>query len=396
MKSLIDPAWLNAIKARDPEPEVRVYSIGHEGKSNLHLPGIGTKTFTWIQAAVQWIADKLNLGTAVFDRHDPTTNSHEGRVQIGEVVGKAVRHVGDRLNTLAAVYIYPQFKTRPLDVASIEAEIEYSHDGFQAWPTAIRNVSGIALGNSGIDNPGFPGATLLGAVQAYVQAFAGDIGSTTMNLSDVQAAVKELGLKPSQVFAVADIMSDATVAEESRKSYQDTLNANARLKQERDEARNSLNKAENDKAEAEKKFNQMQLRSKSSSLIDPILADPNRKLDDKAKVFIKRNLGNFTTTAADEDGLKTELGKFVDNMAAEYTALAKDVFGVTTPANPAAQPPTLPPGLFVVNPQQKQEQQAPTNQSPPTTRDEMLKAEMNPNLNPLIPGGKAAAELQKT
>jgi len=307
LDDIIDPYFIRGIKDRDPHPEIKVYSIGHEGQANLHLPGIGQKTLTWIQAAVHWVKDKLRIGTAVFDRHDPNTNSHEGRTQIGEVVGTAVKQIGDRLNTLAAIYIYPQFKSRPLDVASIEAEIEYAHDGFQAWPTAINRVSGIALSNSGIDTPGFPGATLLGAVQAYVQAFGGEIqGANNMNLSEVKQAAKDLGLRPSQIFAVEDIMGDTVVAAEVQKAKSTLQNAADRWKGEVDNHKEKLAKLENEKADSDKKLQQFQMQSKGATVIDGIITD--RKLDTKAAAYVKRVYpAKFTTTAVDEDTLKRNL-----------------------------------------------------------------------------------------
>lgn len=390
INDIVDPYWLEQVKKTDPHPEIRVYSIGHEGQSNLHLPGIGNKTFTWIQAAVQWIGDKLRLRTPVFDRHDPNSNSHAGRTQIGEVVGKTLKQIGDKMNVLAAVYVQPAYKTRPLDVASIEAEIEYDHDGFQAWPTAVNHVSGVALSNSGIDTPGFPGATLLGAVQAYVQAFAGEIGATTMNLSDVKQAAKDNGWSPTQIFGVDDIMADTKVVAKVKEDHQHTLNANERLTRERDEVKTKLTQAENEKAEAEKKWKQSQVISKSASVLDTLLADPNRKLDDKAKAFVKRNMKNFTAEADDEAALKTELGKFVDTTVNEYQELAKDVFGVSVeaPAAPEAgqNPFTIPNDVLVG--QQNQETKPPAPSNEPITRDEVLSAEMNPEYNPLIPGSK--------
>jgi len=385
---------LRRIKETDPSPEIRVYSIGHEGQANLHLPGIGNKTFTWIQAAVQWLADKLNLGTAVFDRHDPTTNAHSGRTQIGQVIGKSVTHIGNRLNTLAAIHIFPQFKSRPLDVASIEAEIEYDHDQQQAWPTQIRNVSGIALSNSGIDNPGFPGATLLGAVQAYVQAFGGELnGDKTMNLADVKQAVKDLGLKPTQVFGIDDIWTDAPVVEKVREAKNTLQQAADRWKETVDGVRERVASLENEKATVEKTLQQFQMTSKSSSVIDSILNDPNRKLDDKAKMFVKRNLKTFKTEATTEDALKVDLAKFVDTAEVEYKELAKDVFGVVdTPANPGSQF-KLPPNVYVDAQKPTTPPTAPI--APPTTQDDVIHAEMNPDVNPFIPGGKAAATLQK-
>ena len=387
IEGIVDPLRLEQIKANDPDPDIRVYSIGHEGEASLHLPGIGKKTFTWIQAAVQWINDKLSIGTPVFNKHNPNSNSHAGREQVGEVVGKAMRYIGDRLNTLAAIYIKPQFRSRPLDVASIEAEIEYEQDGSQAWPTAIKNVSGVALGTSGIDNPGFPGATLLGAVQAYVQAFGGDIGDNKMNLSEVKQAVKDLGLSPSQVFPVDDIMGDTAVAGKVKEAKSTLQNAADRWKAEVDGGREKYTKLENEKAGSDKKLQQIQMQSKSNTLIDPLLTD--RKLDDKAKVFVKRNLKNFTATATDEDGLKIELGRFVDDANKEYQELAKDVCGVDIGKPDNTEEYKLPPEFTVDGNKPPQSPQSPET---PTTREGVARAEMNPDTNPLIPGGKAAKE----
>lgn len=392
LDDIIDPYFIRGIKDKDPHPEIKVYSVGHEGKANLHLPGVGQKTLTWIQAAVHWVRDKLRVGTAVFDRHDPNTNSHVGRTQIGEVVGTAVKQIGDRLNTLAAIYIYPEHKSRPLDVASIEAEIEYAHDGFQAWPTAINHVSGVALSNSGIDTPGFPGATLLGAVQAYVQAFGGEMqGANNMNLSDVKQAAKDLGLKPSQIFAVEDILGDTVVAAEVQKAKSTLQNAADRWKGEVDGHKERIAKLENEKADSDKRLQQLQMQSKSVTVIDSLITD--RKLDAKATAYVKRNLPKFTTTATDEDMLKRELGVFVDNTSKEYQEVAKDVFGIDPGKQDAAstqqsgQQFKLPPELLAGG--QKQTQTQTPVYRP---REDVLSDEMNPALNPFIPGGKAAQE----
>ncbi len=398
LEEMVDAATMRNLKARDAHPEIRLYSIGHEGDANLHLPGLGTGILTWIQAAIQAIADKLEIGTAVFDRHNPDTNSHEGRTQIGEVVGKAVKKIGERLNTLAAIYVYPQFKSRPLDIASFEAEIEFDHNEHEAWPTNIRNVSGIALSNSGIDNPGFPGATLLGAVQAYVQAFEGEFGDNKMNQSDVKKAVSELGLTPSQLFGIDTIMGDAAVVGKVKEAKESVFNMSERVRQERDSARESVTSLENKNAEISKQLQQHTMQSRSVSVLDVVLADPERKLDDKAKIFVRRSHKNFTTAAENEDALKVDIVKFVEASVTEFGELAKDVFGVAVGNVPANNPLTftLPDNLTV----EGQPPMVSTPQTPPTipnTREEVLQHEMNPDVNPLIPGGKAAAaEARKT
>ncbi|MCW4050808.1 MAG: hypothetical protein NWE89_13840 [Candidatus Bathyarchaeota archaeon] len=392
LDDIVEPLTMQYIKEKDPSPEIRVYSIGHEGKSNLKLPGIGVKTFTWVQAAVRWLADKLRIGTAVFDRHAPDTNSHEGRMQIGQVVGKTVKQIGDRLNTLAAIHIFPQFKSRPLDIASFEAEILYDHDEVQAWPVNIKNVTGIALGSSGTDNPGFPGATLLGAVQAYVQAFAGEIGDKTMNQSDVKSAVKELGLKPSQIFEIGDIMGDSAVDAKVKEVTKDHFAMAKRVGEERDASRTQVVKLENEKAEMEKTLQRHTTQSRSAAVLDSILANPELKLDDKAKVFVKRNLKSFETTATDEDTLKTDLGKFVGEQVKEYGEVA-ELFGAKDTTTPGT---LIIPKEFTVEGQKATDSTIKVPAEIPSTRDEVLKEEMDPKLNPLIPGGEAAEKAQQT
>lgn len=393
LNEIVEPFVMERLKREHPYPEIRVYSVGHEGKANLNLPGIGTKTFTWIQAAVQWISDKLRIGTPVFDRHDPNTNSHEGRVQIGEVVGRMTKTIGDRFNTLAAIHVLPQFKSRPLDVASIEAEIEFDHDDHQAWPTNIANVSGVALSSSDTDQPGFPGATLLQTVQAYVvQAFEGEKGEIKMNQSDVKKAAIELEMKPSDIFGIDDIMSDNTVTTKVKKDNENLYNNSDRFKQERDKARETVTTLEGKVADSEKKILQHEILSKSTTIIEAVLADPARKLDDRAKVFIKRNLGSFASTAENEDALKVDVEKFVDSTVTEYAEVAK-VFGVDIQQVPAPAPAgiTLPASLTVEG--QTIPPTTPLFQQPsaiPPPREEVLAAEMNPDTNPFIPGGKAA------
>jgi len=388
LDEMVDPTTMRNLKAREEHPEIRLYSISHEGEANLKLPGIGNATFRFIQAAVKLVADKLKIGTPVFDSHTSDTNSHEGREQIGEVVGKAVKKIGERLNTLAAIYVYPAFKSRPLDIASFETEILFDHDGKEAWPRDIKDVSGIALGNSSTATPGFPGATLLGAVQAYVQAFAGELGDNKMNQSDVKAAIAELKLSPSDLFSVEDVVADKKV----RTNLQE---AATRVGKERDTAREKVAELENQNAEKDKKLLQHDVQSKSASVFDAILADPTRKLDDNAKKFIQRSLKNFSSTAEDEATLKVDVGKFVDASVVEYGELAKDVFGVKvaeTPANPPAF--TLAPEQTVIGQQQTTPAQQAANIPP--TRDEALAEEMDPSKNPLIPGGSAAKEALKT
>ncbi len=170
--SMIPQDTLERIKRTDKRPEIKVFAIAHEGTAHASELSFGMKlkkAFNYVKDMIIRIHEKLQIGTPIFNRHKDT-NEHIGREQIGELVGKAVRYVGEKLATLAAIYIYPEHRKLPLDVASFEANIEYipkSKD--KAEVIDIDDITGIALSNSAIDRPAFEGATLLGVVQAFIQ-----------------------------------------------------------------------------------------------------------------------------------------------------------------------------------------------------------------------------------
>ena len=79
----------------------------------------------------------------------------------------------------------------------------------------------------------------------------------------------------------------------------------------------------------------------------------------------------------------------------EYKELAKDVFGVEVSDQTTDDPLIfkLPPNL-TVDGQTQDRPRAP--ETAPLDREAVLADEMNPDFNPLIPGGKAAQEALKT
>jgi len=170
--SMIPADTLERIRRTDKRPEVRVFSIANEGVAKGNEVKFGMK----VQKAIQYVKDmivkigeRLNLGTPVFHRHGQT-NETSGREQIGEVVGKTVKYIGDKLSTLAAIYIYPEHRKLPLDVASFEANVEYIPKADNKGEAVdVDDISAIALSNSAIDKPAFETATLMGIVQCFMQ-----------------------------------------------------------------------------------------------------------------------------------------------------------------------------------------------------------------------------------
>lgn len=170
--SLISADTLERIKRTDRRPTIKVFAVAHEGTAHGTELSFGAKlqkAFGYVKDMIIRIGERLQIGTAVFNRH-VDTNEHAGRLQIGEVVGKAVKYIGGKLSSLAAIYIYPEHRNLPLDVASIEAEVEYMpKTKDKAEVIDVSNITGIALGHSAIDKPAFKDATLLAVVQAFIQ-----------------------------------------------------------------------------------------------------------------------------------------------------------------------------------------------------------------------------------
>jgi len=175
--SMIPQDTLERIKHTDKRPEIKVFAIAHEGEAQGTELSFGMKmkkAFGYVKDMIVRINEKLQMGTPIFNRH-ADTNEHAGREQIGELVGKTIKYVGNRLSALAAIYIYPQYRKLPLDIASFEANVEYIPKSKEAAEVIdVEEITGIALSNSAIDTPAFKNATLLGVVQAFIKPEKGD------------------------------------------------------------------------------------------------------------------------------------------------------------------------------------------------------------------------------
>ena len=155
------------IKTKDPHPLFQAYIVGHEGEATPNMVGLGTKTLHWFSSAVNKLWQKMKYGTKIFHGHN-LDSSHEGRQSIGEVVGKTIKTIKDKVNAIAITYIYPEFRGLPLDVASIEADVRINPDD-SVHGVDVGDITGIALGNSAVEKPAFAGATLLSQIQAMAR-----------------------------------------------------------------------------------------------------------------------------------------------------------------------------------------------------------------------------------
>lgn len=358
---------LSRIKAKDEHPLIKVYGVGQEGEAKGKLVGLGTQVIQYLQHAIVKLGDRLRMGTKVFSRH-ADTNTHDGREEIGEVVGKTIKTIGGKLSALAAIYIAPKFKDVDLDVASIEAEAELSFDSAgNAFVDDFQNITGIALSNHNIDTPGFPGATLMGALQAFTESNPrkGALQmSDKLTVADIKKAISDGGHKVTDFFDKSAILSLPEVVEHVRKEKQEEYEHAKRVERKLGEEREAQLEKEKEWSEKESKFKQEAAKISSTKLLETVVAD--RKLDDRQKAFVTKNLGKFEPDTSGDDANKRAMDKWMDGQLTEFKELATLITG-KEPSNEDPKPQLTP------------------TPSAGTEGDPPLPEMMDPAKNPYIP-----------
>ena len=325
---MIPPARLREIKLNDPRPVFKAFVVGHEGEARGVMLGVGNIVKRWYRSAIEKLHEKIAAGLQLFHGH-AASNDTVGRTAIGEVVGKKAMQIGTRLSSVVACYIYPDFHHLPLDVASIEADVELEQDKKSGLFVAdVSQVTGIALGNSAIDTPGFEGATLLGQLQAFAKTKK--IGDELMDITieDVKSFLKAEKVQPSDVFGVDVITSDPAVKgyveTETRRAVAGEYAHRKRTEEGFDKTREEFEKRA---TASEALVSQLRLDA-AKGQVGGLFAKQaaERKLTDQQAKFVQARLARFTPQKVEEVG--KEFNFYLDAEIDEYGRLAKDVFGV--------------------------------------------------------------------
>jgi len=333
--SLVSQWDYRRIRQVDPKPLFRAYVVGHEGSFTPTAVGIGKIVTTWFEGAVRKLRDQIVLGTKLFLGH-AETNVHDNRESIGEIVGTGIKTIKDKLSVVAIAYIRPEFRNVKLDIASIEAEVELTHDPeTDVYDAEVKDITGIALGDSSKETPAFAGATLIGEMQAFLNQSqqykqGGDMDLTTSGVRDF---IKSNNLKPSDLFGIEDLTSDPLISKhvstETRDGKSDLWNQRQREKDDYDK------KIATEKEDRKKKEDELtKERDEALKLVltgqIPVLFEKikkERKLDELQNVFIERSLKKFTPGEKPED-LEKDLNSFFDEQIKEHQELGESVYGV--------------------------------------------------------------------
>jgi len=305
--SHIDASTYQRIKDRDEHPTFKAYVIGHEGISTGKMVGVGHLVKKWLKSAIVKLNEKLKIGTKVYHGHEQT-NDQKDRTQIGEVVGKALTTVKEFLSSVAIAYIYPPFKDKPLDVASVEAQVYIPEDkkDIEIRDVDVKEVQAIALGDSAINKPGFAQASLLVSIQEFANGHGGD----EMTPEEIRQAVKSGRLKPSDIFDSDELAIDPLVKQinEKKRDNEDGYQKRISDKLQAEKATWDKEKKElEDSLNAQKKVN---LKIKAKDRIGELMGEKGRKLDEKQVKFINKDIDSFEPS--EEDKLDADLNIFID------------------------------------------------------------------------------------
>lgn len=314
---IIGEAKLNEIRERDPHPLFKAFVLGHEGESSGKLVGMGNVIKRWVKGAIQMLHDKLNIGTPAFFGH-AETNDESGRVRVGELVGKIIKTIKEKLHVIGIFHIDKKHQDKTLDIASIEADADFilDHGSMKADAVKINDISGVALANSTFSKPGFPGATL----QAQIQELADGIGGD-MPKDEIIKAIKQEGFIPSELFAKDDLIGDPEVVNHIRDRNKNEYQARKRNQDEftgiENDYKKKLTAAETER-DVEKKKN---LKRDAVTLLETKMVN-GRNLDDKKKQFIKSKFDK-DFIIADIAKWELEVDPFIDKMLIEFDETAK-------------------------------------------------------------------------
>ena len=329
--SMIPPFVLEDIKRRDPKPLFKAFVVGQEGQAAATWVGVGKIVKTWFADAIGKLARRIFVGMRLFHNHAPT-NEQEGRIEIGEVAGTRTKNVDGKFSAIIAAYIYPEYKTLPLNVASIEADITIDSldPNSDVRAVDVENVSAIALGDKAKNNPGFPGAELLGQLQAYEESYQIQSNKgANMELQEVKDFLKERGLKPSDVFGKVEISDDPLVKGIIKDAETEASGGEYAHRKRTKDALQKAKTAHEEETKTLKDENAALKKAGAKTTAETLITQKiiDRKLDTKQAEYIKAKKAEFDPQ--DPETVDKEVDAFMDKALISFKQDAK-IFGVET------------------------------------------------------------------
>lgn len=219
-----------AIRASDEHPMFLSLLVAEEGESRgeLVVEGrtVGNRRKVWPAEAIRELGIRLNDGRVHLYTSHPKPGETWGRSDVGHAVSGYVEP-GPPLARAYGIGYISDAATRSavtagkLDTCSVEADCVFLQDpSGNLTVQRVEGVTGIALGDSKQQAPGFPGAAVVAVVQELQQPKpegrpmeASEVieGMKVLTHDQLRAALAGAGVSPSQLFTADQLRSDAGV-----------------------------------------------------------------------------------------------------------------------------------------------------------------------------------------
>lgn len=205
---MIDPDDLEKIKQKDPHPYFKAFVLAHEGISSPRFVGDTLNTeIIWPAKAIQSMKNFIKKGIKFFKGHNKD-NSISNREALGKIVATKEMIIKNKLSNVVVGY-FPSDKKeeiKKMNICSMEALWNFIKRGGKIIADSLKELTGVALGNSINKKPAFEGARELG----FVQAFENIKGEQEMEITfnDVETFVKQRNVYPSQLYSFEQIKAD--------------------------------------------------------------------------------------------------------------------------------------------------------------------------------------------
>jgi cation transport regulator ChaB len=212
---------LARIKSENPHPFFQMYSVAHEGVSSpVFVNEDGSKTpekITWTRKAIQSISKVIKTGIKFFQGHNKT-NEDITQKEVGKVIHAFQEEMDGKLHQIVIGYFPNKKEAINNDVCSQEASWTIIEQAGKLFAETCKKITGIAIENSKVAKPAFKDAKRIGFVQAFgeeIKESSGNEqpgkGSKQMTFQEVQQAIKDLNIFPSQLFNESDLKRDREI-----------------------------------------------------------------------------------------------------------------------------------------------------------------------------------------
>lgn len=230
---------LSRIKKDDPHPVFAMMNIGYEGESSgsVDLPeNISWFKQLWPLKAVKQLVNFLT-GSKKPNVYEFHTDDENERVAVGSVVSGFKEVVYDVTHAIAVAYIN-NFNTRNrletgfLDICSLEATCEFmqTDNPFKYAVKNVKSLTGIALGSSSVETPGFAEASIIAVVENMKKKdeLEGKVKnmedtSKPITMGQVKVWIQDSKIRPDQLFTVQDLTAVEAVVSAIKSDFEETL-----------------------------------------------------------------------------------------------------------------------------------------------------------------------------